>query len=77
MSASRCAGGQSARRRQGRARRYPDIKAQQPDGLNSEIIYDSTDFVNSSIDEVIRTLLEALAIVTAVVFLFLGSWRSC
>jgi multidrug efflux pump len=55
---------------------YPDIKAQQPDGLNSEIIYDSTEFVNSSISEVIRTLVEALAIVTMVVFLFLGSWRS-
>ena len=55
---------------------YPDIKAQQPDGLNSEIIYDSTEFVNSSISEVIRTLAEALAIVTVVVFLFLGSWRS-
>jgi multidrug efflux pump len=55
---------------------YPDIKAQQPDGLNSEIIYDSTEFVNSSINEVIYTLVEALAIVTAVVFLFLGSWRS-
>jgi multidrug efflux pump len=55
---------------------YPDIKAQQPDGLNSEIIYDSTEFVNSSISEVIHTLVEALAIVTMVVFLFLGSWRS-
>jgi multidrug efflux pump len=55
---------------------YPDIKAQQPDGLNSEIIYDSTDFVNGSINEVIQTLGEALAIVTVVVFLFLGSWRS-
>lgn len=55
---------------------YPDIRAQQPEGLNSEIIYDSTEFVNSSIDEVIHTLVEALLIVTVVVFLFLGSWRS-
>jgi multidrug efflux pump len=55
---------------------YPDIKAQQPDGLNSEIIYDSTDFVNSSIKEVVHSLGEALLIVTVVVFLFLGSWRS-
>lgn len=55
---------------------YPDIRAQQPEGMNSEIIYDSTDFVNSSIDEVIHTLVEALLIVTVVVFLFLGSWRS-
>jgi multidrug efflux pump len=55
---------------------YPELKAQQPDGLNSEIIYDSTSFVNSSIHEVISSLAEALAIVTVVVFLFLGSWRS-
>lgn len=55
---------------------YPDIKAQQPDGLNSEIIYDSTEFVNSSIEEVLHTLLEALMIVFVVVFAFLGSWRS-
>ena len=47
-----------------------------PQGLVSEIIYDSTNFVNSSIDEVIYTLIEALLIVTAVVFAFLGSWRS-
>ncbi|WP_394109849.1 efflux RND transporter permease subunit [Xanthobacter autotrophicus] len=33
-------------------------------------------FVNSSIEEVIHTLVEALAIVTLMVFAFLGSWRS-
>lgn len=54
----------------------PDIKAQLPNGLTSEVLYDSTDFVNSSIDEVIYTLLEAGVIVTLVVFMFLGSWRS-
>ena len=55
---------------------FPDIQALLPSGLNGEIIYDSTEFVNSSINEVIRSLSEALAIVTAVVFLFLGSPRS-
>jgi multidrug efflux pump len=55
---------------------YPDIQTQLPAGMTSEIVYDSTQFVNSSISEVISTLFEALAIVTAVVFLFLGSWRS-
>ncbi|WP_333825478.1 efflux RND transporter permease subunit [Pinisolibacter sp.] len=54
----------------------PAIRAQLPEGLEGIVLYDSTDFVNSSIAEVIRTLLEALAIVTVVVFLFLGSWRS-
>lgn len=55
---------------------FPDIAKALPQGLYSEIVYDSTDFVNSSIDEVIHTLIEAIAIVTAVVFVFLGSWRS-
>lgn len=55
---------------------YPEIVAQQPQGLESEIVYDSTKFVNASIDDVEKTLIEALIIVTVVVFLFLGSWRS-
>jgi multidrug efflux pump len=55
---------------------FPDIQAQLPHGLNGEIIYDSTEFVHSAITEVIHSLLEALAIVTVVVFLFLGSIRS-
>ena len=55
---------------------YPDIVKALPEGLVSEIVYDSTDFVHSSIDEVIHTLIEAILIVTAVVFAFLGSWRS-
>jgi multidrug efflux pump len=55
---------------------FPDIKSQMPHGLTMQVVYDSTAFVNSSIDEVIHTLIEALAIVTIVVFLFLGSGRS-
>ena len=55
---------------------FPSIQAQLPQGLNGQIIYDSTEFVNSSIEEVIRTLVEALLIVTLVVFAFLGSPRS-
>jgi multidrug efflux pump len=55
---------------------FPEIQAQLPQGLNGEIVYDSTAFVNSSIDEVVRTLIEALLIVTFVVFAFLGSPRS-
>lgn len=54
----------------------PDIKAQLPNGLVGEVLYDSTDFVNSSIDEVVHSLVEAVLIVIVVVFLFLGSWRS-
>ncbi len=55
---------------------YPAIHTALPTGLDSAILYDSTEFVNSSIEEVVSTLFEAIAIVTLVVFLFLGSWRS-
>ena len=55
---------------------FPDIQALLPHGLNGEIVYNSTEFVHSAINEVIRSLAEALVIVTVVVFLFLGSLRS-
>ena len=55
---------------------FPGIQAQLSQGLKGRIVYDSTEFVNSSIKEVARTLVEALLIVTLVVFVFLGSPRS-
>ena len=54
----------------------PDIIKQMPEGLNATIAYDSSEFVNSSIHEVVMSLIEALSIVTVVIFLFLGSFRS-
>jgi multidrug efflux pump len=55
---------------------FPDIQARLPQGVNALVVYDASQFVTSSIREVIITLVEALAIVTLVVFLFLGSVRS-
>ena len=55
---------------------FPEIRAELPNGLHGAIVYDSTDFVNSAIRDVVRTLIEALVIVNLVVFLFLGSLRS-
>jgi len=55
---------------------WPDIAAQLPRGLNGEIVYDSTEFVDAAIYEVVLSLAEALLIVTLVVFAFLGSVRS-
>jgi multidrug efflux pump len=54
----------------------PDIQKELPEGLEAKIVFDSTDFVNSSIREVEHSLIEALLIVTVVIFLFLGSIRS-
>ncbi len=47
-----------------------------PDDLSYTVIYDTTDFVNASIEKVIHTLFEAFVLVIIVVFLFLGSWRA-
>ena len=55
---------------------FPEIQAQMPAGLHGEIGYDATSYVNAAIRDVVKTLLETLAIVTLVIFLFLGSPRS-
>ena len=55
---------------------FPEIQAALPTGLVADVVYDSTVFVDASIDEVVKTLLEALAIVTVVIFLFMGSFRA-
>jgi multidrug efflux pump len=55
---------------------FAEIQKQQPQGIFSRVVYDSTVFVNSSIHEVVWTLGEAMLIVTLVVFAFLGSPRA-
>ncbi|MES2883981.1 MAG: efflux RND transporter permease subunit [Pseudomonadota bacterium] len=55
---------------------FPSIVAQLPKGLTGEIDFDATEYIRSSISEVQTTLLEALAIVSVVIFMFLGSARS-
>jgi multidrug efflux pump len=55
---------------------FPEIQKQLPRGIQGRIVYDSTEFVHSSIDEVVATLVEAILIVMLVVFGFLGSFRS-
>ncbi|HYP75400.1 MAG TPA: multidrug efflux RND transporter permease subunit [Polyangiaceae bacterium] len=47
-----------------------------PEGIKYDIVYDPTRFVRSSIEEVIRTLFEALGLVVLVVILFLQTWRA-
>lgn len=53
---------------------FPEINAQLPQGLKANITYDASLFVESSIHEVINSLMEAFLIVTLVIFLFLGSF---
>jgi multidrug efflux pump len=54
----------------------PDIQAQLPAGMKVGIPYDSTEYIQDAIDEVLSTLTETLIIVIIVIFLFLGSMRS-
>ncbi|HMW47666.1 MAG TPA: efflux RND transporter permease subunit, partial [Cellvibrionaceae bacterium] len=52
------------------------IKNRLPAGIDYQVVYDPTIFVKSSIKAVIKTLLEALALVVVVVILFLQTWRA-
>ncbi len=54
----------------------PAIQSQLPTGLTVGIPYDSTEYIQDAIDEVLTTLTETLLIVIVVIFLFLGSVRA-
>lgn len=47
-----------------------------PPGLEHRIVYNPTEFIAESIDEVYKTILEAVALVVIVVLVFLQSWRT-
>ena len=53
-----------------------DVAKRFPPGLTYSIPYDTTRFVEVSIREVVKTLAEAMLLVTLVVFLFLQNWRA-
>lgn len=55
---------------------FPELQAEMPQGLTGKVVYDSSKYVHSAITEVIASLIEALLIVTGVIFLFLGSPRA-
>jgi multidrug efflux pump len=54
----------------------PELETQLPPTLKISIAYDATLFIQASIHEVVKTLIEAVLIVIVVVFLFLGALRS-
>ncbi|MGV9004736.1 efflux RND transporter permease subunit [Flavobacterium sp.] len=58
-------------------KKLEEIKAESfPKGMDYEIGYDVSKFLDASIEKVIHTLLEATLLVSLVVFIFLGDWRS-
>ncbi|MDC0534690.1 efflux RND transporter permease subunit [Francisellaceae bacterium] len=54
----------------------PYIKTQMPKGLDLNIVMNTNDFIEASIDDVVETLIEAVIIVIVVLTLFLGSMRA-
>ena len=52
------------------------IKESLPKGLDAAVAYDTTKYIESSINEVVKTLIETLVIVILVIFLFMGSLRT-
>ncbi len=53
-----------------------ELKQRFPEGMEYSIPYDTSEFVKATIEEVFKTLGEALILVVLVVFLFLQSWRA-
>ncbi len=53
-----------------------DLKKTFPSGMDYEISYDVSNFLDASIENVIHTLRDAFILVALVVFIFLGDWRS-
>lgn len=53
-----------------------ELKKDFPNGMDYEISYDVSTFLDASIEKVIHTLVEAFILVGIVVFIFLGDWRS-
>ena len=56
--------------------RMEELKQKFPSGMDYVIPFDTTKFVQASINEVVHTLIEALILVAVVVFVFLQNWRA-
>lgn len=52
------------------------LSAQFPPGLEYKVVYDATDFVRTSVDQLLSVLMEAFLIVMVITFLFLQDWRA-
>ncbi|HJT31449.1 MAG TPA: efflux RND transporter permease subunit, partial [Pirellulales bacterium] len=53
-----------------------DLRGHFPEGVDYAIVYDTTPFIEESINEVFKTLRDAVVLVAIVVLLFLQNWRS-
>jgi len=55
---------------------FPDLQVRLPSGLQAKIAYDATAYIEDALKEIVKTLIETLLIVSIVIFLFMGSFRS-
>ncbi|HXL19895.1 MAG TPA: efflux RND transporter permease subunit, partial [Streptosporangiaceae bacterium] len=53
-----------------------ELKSRFPDGLDYQIVYDTTPFIRESVNEVFKTLRDAIILVAIVVLVFLQNWRA-
>ena len=53
-----------------------ELKQRFPEGVDYAIVYDTTPFITESVNEVFKTLRDAVILVAIVVLLFLQNWRS-
>ena len=56
--------------------RLDELSKSFPGGVRYDVAFDTTPFITESMKEVVKTLVEAMLLVTLVVFLFLESWRA-
>jgi multidrug efflux pump len=54
----------------------PRLEAALPEGMQLKVAFDSSIFIEKSIDAVYKTMLEAMVLVVGVIFLFLRNWRA-
>lgn len=76
MGISLAAGANALDTREAVEARMQELEQNFPAGLTSVVPYDTTPFVKLSIEQVVKTLIEAIALVFVVMFLFLQNWRA-
>jgi multidrug efflux pump len=55
---------------------FAKLRANLPPGMQASVVADASVYIDAAIRDVLITILITLAVVVAVIFLFLGSWRS-
>ena len=76
LGISLAAGANALESREAVGARIAELETNFPAGLSSVVPYDTTPFVRLSIEQVVKTLLEAIALVFIVMFIFLQNWRA-